>query len=355
MRILHIITTLSSGGAEKMLVDIIRETKRQGIQCEIIVLTKKDNFFGEELTKLNVPVYYGLTNNIYSIKNIYFIREILKKHTYDCIHTHLFASQIFTSMVLKITCQKTLLVTTEHNTHNRRRESRKFYLLDRWMYDQYDKIIAITNGTKDNLVKYLPNTAEKTIVIENGIDIIQYQTAPAIQWNQVIPTFASGEKIILMAAAMREQKDHETVIRASKLLPKHYRIVFVGEGERLEQVKEYAENFGQGNITFLGRRSDLPSLMKSADVFVLSSHWEGFGLVVVEAAATGTPVVASNVTGLNEVVSNIGGILFNPGDEEDLATKIANVLNDELLIMNSDKYSIKQTVDQYIKIYKKLI
>ena len=126
-----------------------------------------------------------------------------------------------------------------------------------------------------------------------------------------------GEKIVLMVAAMREQKDHETLIRASKLLPQEYRIIFVGEGERMEEVQNYARENGSASILFLGRRADVPSIMKASDVFVLSSKWEGFGLVVVEAAATGLPVVASDVDGLNGVVKTIGGQVIEQFNEHD--------------------------------------
>lgn len=358
MRVLHIISTLSSGGAEKMLIDIVREMKNQDIQCEVIVLTRKGDFFGNKLSKLGIPVHYSKAKKVYSIKNILFIRNIVKKNQYDCIHTHLFAPQIFTVLALIFNNYNYTLVTTEHSTHNRRRDNKLFYMLDRLMYEKYDNIIAISEGTKSNLNEYLPQTKEKTVVIENGIQLEEYENATPLLLENLDNSLKNNEKIILMVASMRNQKDHETLIRASKLLPDDYRVVFVGDGERLSDVKNYASKYGRNNILFLGRRSDVPSIMASSDVFVLSSKWEGFGLVVVEAAATGLPVVASNVIGLREIVDDIGGYLFEAGNEKDLAKQIIYAINNKEELSSKkrlQKYSIEKTVSSYIELYKKVI
>lgn len=352
MRVLHIVPTLGSGGAEKMLVDIVREMQKQDVECEIAIFTKSHDFFGHEIEKLNIPRYYGSCPKIYSLKNIRFIKKIIELGNFDYIHTHLFAPQLFTPIALKIANKSVPLITTEHNTYNRRREKKVFYLLDFWMYKQYEKIIAITTETKQNLSSYLPNTINKTKVIENGIDISQYVNAEPLERKQIAEDLQADEKIILMVAAMREQKDHETLIRASKLLPYNYRVIFVGDGERMDDVKKYAVDHGNNSILFLGRRTDVPTIMKTSDAFVLSSKWEGFGLVVVEAAAAGLPVVASNVEGLNGVVKTIGGQVFEPFNEHDLANKIIKAVENKKESYDVSKYSIETTVKEYLKLYQ---
>ncbi len=352
MKVLHVITTLNSGGAEKMLVDIVKEMEIQGIDCEVAVLTKTHNFFGKQIEKINIPVYYGPTSKVYSLKNIFFLKNLIKKHDYNFIHTHLFASQLFMPFALKLAKKQLPLITTEHSTHNKRRESKKLYWLDYWLYLQYEKIIAITKDTKESLNSYLPNTLYKTIVIENGIDVLKYSQSTAIDRFKISSEIDVNEKLILMVAAMRDQKDHETLIRASKLLPPEYRVIFVGDGDRMEEVKQYAIEHGRNTILFLGRRMDIPSIMKASDVFVLSSRWEGFGLVVVEAAATGLPVVASDVVGLNEVVKTIGGQVFEPFNEYELAKKIIESIDSQDNKLDVSKYTIQETVKKYLTLYK---
>lgn len=355
MKLLHIIPTLGSGGAEKMLVDIVREMQKQNIDCEVVVLTRKENFFGKDIENLNIPLYYSNSNKIYSLKNILFLRRIIQSGNYDCIHTHLFAAQFFTPIAKKLVRNSPVLVTTEHSTHNKRRDNKAFYLIDKWMYKQYKSIIAVTEGTKKNLSAYLPDTISKTKVIKNGIDINIYKSAKIISRKDIDSSLKKDDKIILMVAAMREQKDHETLIRASKLLPENYRVVFVGNGERYNEIKNYAQVFGSNSIIFLGRRSDIPNILKVSDVFVLSSKWEGFGLVVVEAAAAGLPTVTSNVEGLREVTLTVGGQTFEPFDEYDLAKKIRIAVNDRNRGFDVSKYTIQTTVEEYLSLYNEII
>lgn len=352
MKILHIIATLGSGGAEKMLVDILKEMKERGIECEVAVLTKNNNFFGEKMKALNIPIYYGMTDKVYTFKNVIFLKEIIRKNNYDCIHSHLYAPQLFLPLALITIRKKALLITTEHNTNNRRRNNRFFWKLDKWMYNKYDGIICISKATEKNLVDYLPTLKNKTIVIENGIDTNQYAKALPLKRKEISLDLNENDKIILMVADMREQKDHETLIRASILLPENYKIIFVGDGERMNSVKEYALEKGSKSIIFLGSRKDVPALMKTSDVFVLSSRWEGFGLVVVEAAAAGLPVIASNVNGLSDVVKTIGGKLFEPFNEEELASRIIQVVHSEKIENDSSSYTIQTTVDKYLEFYK---
>lgn len=357
LKVLHIIPTLSSGGAEKMLVDIVIEMKKKNIEVEVLVLSRQGDFYSKKIIEAGIPVHFGKVNKVYHFSHIWTIIQFFKKD-YDVIHTHLFAPQLFTAIARKVVRKKISLVTTEHSTHNRRREKKIFKILDNWMYQQYDQIIAISNGTKEALNKYLPHTRKKTIVIENGIRLNQYENAKPIDKYELVPNYKEGDKLILMVAAMREQKDHETVIHASKLLPSNYHILFVGDGERFDKVKKYAEEYGSPNIHFLGRRSDVPSIMKSSDIFVLSSHWEGFGLVVIEAMAAGLPIIASNVQGLSEVVGD-GGILFEKGNEIDLYEKIRTLSEDiqmrKKIISKSRKrvylYDVVTTAERYYDLY----
>lgn len=357
LKVLHIIPTLSSGGAEKMLVDIITVMKKKGIEVEVLVLSRIGDFYSYKVLAENIPLHYGKVKKVYHPYQIQTVRSFLNGN-YDIIHTHLYAPQLYVAISRYLFSKWPRLITTEHNTHNRRREKRIFKVLDKWMYNQYEKIIAITQGTKDELNNYLPQTKVKTDVINNGINLELYENAIPINRHILIPNYKNGDKVILMVAAMRDQKDHETLIRASKLMPENYHVILVGDGERMDIVKNYASRFGSQNVHFLGRRADVPAIMKSSDIFVLSSHWEGFGLVVVEAMAAGLPVIGADVAGLKEVIGK-SELLFKVGDELDLLEKIYSLDKQEdshYINTNHHKtFSIERTVDEYLKVYEKLL
>ncbi|MCK1998548.1 glycosyltransferase [Psychrobacillus psychrodurans] len=357
MRILHIIPHLDSGGAEKMLVDIVEEMKKLDLSIEVLVLSDKDDIYSEKIRSLDIPVHFSPVNIVYHPLQFFIVRKFLKKN-FDIVHTHLYAPQLYAALVQRFINVNTSFITTEHNTHNRRREAKIFKLLDNWMYKKYTKIIAISEGTKIELNNYLSNTYDKTLIVSNGIRLEHYINAVPLKRESLITNYLENDKWIIMVAAMRDQKDHETLIRASKLLPPNYHILLVGEGERFSKVKEYAKKYEDNKIHFLGRRLDVPSILKTCDIFVLSSKWEGFGLVAVEAMAAGLPLIVTNVPGLREVVDGVGRF-FEVGDEEELAKQILNTANetiDESKISNIRKekfhlYSIENTVSNYLDVY----
>ncbi|MBO0588602.1 glycosyltransferase [Sporosarcina sp. E16_8] len=360
MKVLHIIPTLASGGAEKMLVDLVEEMKKAGVWVEVLVLSDSEDFYSERIRELKIPIHFSPINKVYHLLQVKVIKDYLSRD-FDIVHAHLFAPQLYVAYIKQFMGGKTVLITTEHNTHNRRREKKYFKFIDSWMYKKYTKIIANTEGTKEEMINYLPKVAVKTVVVHNGIRIKQYLEAKPLERKELVSNYRENDILIVMVAAMREQKDYETLIRASALLPENYHILLVGIGERLTDVKEYAKEYGTPKISFLGRRSDVPSILKSCDIFVLSSKWEGFGLVAVEAMSADLPIIVSDVAGLREVVEGVG-TFFEVGNEEDLKRQILNTPKDRIegKELNSEKkqkmilYSIEKMASNYLRIYREV-
>ncbi|MEO4054112.1 glycosyltransferase [Solibacillus sp. CAU 1738] len=351
MNILHIIPTLGVGGAEKLLVDSLKYYRQSGVICDVAVLSNHDNIFEENIRQQGNALFISTENSVYHLRNILFIKKVIQNKQYDVIHCHLYAAQLFTPIALKFCRHRPLLVTTEHSTSNRRRNILPFKMLDRKMYNNYDKIICISNAVQLELEKYIPTLSSKTLTIENGIEIEPFVNACPVDWENELEHY-DGEKIVLMVASLRHQKDPFTLIKAAKVLGTEYRVVFAGDGELLHEAKRFAHSQNISNVDFLGKRQDIPSLMKAADVFVLSSKWEGFGLVVVEAAVAGVPIVTSNVSGLRDVVKSVGGQLFEPSNVYDLTKKIETSINTVKHNPNISRYDIKDTVTKHLNLYK---
>lgn len=174
----------------------------------------------------------------------------------------------------------------------------------------------------------------------------------------------NGSVIILMSARFTLAKDQATLIRAFALLNQNNNVVLilVGEGPLKKDCIVLASQLGlQKSIFFLGAREDIPQIIQMSDICVLSSHWEGFGLVAIEYMAAGKPVIASDVPGLNDVVRG-AGVLFEAGNVHDLFVKLQS------LIVNADyrrevsrrcekrsmRYDISRLVSSYVNLYKSL-
>lgn len=325
MRILHVITSLTTGGAEHLMVDLLPKLRELGNEVELLIFDGKRTPFYEELEQQGIKIHsFGIGGNVYHPRNIFKLRKFMG--SYDIIHTHNTACQLFAPVAKLLKCSKVKLVTTEHNATNRRRGKWYLKLGDKWMYAHYDHIICIADQTYSNLVDYIgqkPNIS----TIYNGVDVAKFL-------NPIKDISEQDYFIITMAAAFREQKDQDTLIRAMVDLPGNYSLRIVGDGPRRGILENLVTELGLNKrVNFLGIRTDIPDLLRDSDINVLSSHWEGLSLSSIEGMASGRPFIASDVDGLREMVKDVG-ILFPHGDHKQLAKEIRQ------LCKNPDHYEL---------------
>lgn len=316
MKILHIITSLHTGGAEKLIVDLTPRLRKLGHSVDVLLFDGSDTPFKQQLAAAGITILeLSKGGSVYNPLHIFKLISIIRQ--YDIIHTHNTASQLFTA-IANLFCNKTL-ITTEHNTTNRRRDWWWYKPIDRFMYNQYKEVICISDQAEENLRNYLDKSRANITTIYNGVDVQKYATAhPSNDLNMIAPNC----KKIIMVAGFRYQKDQDTLIRATALLPKKFHTFLVGDGERREVCENLAISEGVADrVHFMGIRMDVPELLKAADYVVMSSHWEGFGLAAVEGMCASKPVIVSNVKGLAQVVDG-AGVIFDLGDAQQLAEEI---------------------------------
>ncbi|MGL5354931.1 MAG: glycosyltransferase [Cetobacterium sp.] len=350
MKILHIITSLELGGAEKLLLDLIPSQKKFGAEVELLVLDIKGQKFLQEYEKRGIKVY-TTKNDKFSFKNIFEISKLVKKEKYDIVHAHLVHAQIWTSLSSYLN-KKPVYITTEHSTHNRRREKGIYKFLDKFIYSSFQKIIAISEPTARELIKWVGIGFQKIEVISNGVSLRSFMGRPRELKNNSL----------IMISRFHASKDHSTVIRALEKLPKEYTLTFVGEGSTEEIIKREVLMLKlEDRVQFLGYSNSVPALLKRADIAIQSSNFEGFGLSALESMASGLPTIASDVEGLSDIVSD-GGLLFKAGDVQDLVQKILSLSDKEFYseksksgIKKSLAYSIETMSKKYLDLYKEAL
>lgn len=334
MKILQVINTLDTGGAEKLLLETIPLFNGKDILMDVLVFEKKQGVCLNKLDELNCCTIHSLnSNSLYSPFNVFKIIKHLNK--YDLIHVHLFPAQYWVILAKIISFSKVKLVFTEHSTFNRRRQIPFFRMLDKFIYKQYDKIVCISNGVKNELINEFKLSLSSLETIENGININKFQNAVLLNRADIHELIFDHDKLLVQVSKFRPEKDQSTVIKSMSLLPDHYKLILVGEGPLRNECELLVNVLGlEKRVFFLGNRNDVESILKTADLSILSSHWEGFGLVAVEGMAASKPVIASDVTGLSEVVAG-AGLLFEKGNE----LQLANIVRDLLLSENLDYYN----------------
>lgn len=355
MKILHVITSLHTGGAEKLMVDLLPRFKSMGDDVELLLFDGTVTPFYNELEKLGIKIYHlSLGGNVYNPTNIFKVKKYLPR--YDIIHTHNTACQYFISIASRLVKFHCHLVTTEHNTTNRRRTLPLFRHIDKLMYRNYSRIIAIARSTAENLRDFIGNDTAIE-VIENGIDVSKYTN------NDKLPLLPSSSIIISMIAAFREQKDQDTLIKAMTLLPDNVKLRLVGDGERRNTLTNLVKALDlEHRVEFMGVRRDIPSIMGQSHIIVMSSHWEGLSLSSVEGCASGRPLIASDVPGLREVVGG-AGILFPDNDYKALANEIKKLIADQTYYDTVVKrcqerakdYDINVMAKKYNSLYESLL
>ncbi len=366
MRILHIITSLQTGGAEALVVNLMPRFRDMGYEVGVVVFHGEDTPLMDRLQKEcpECKIYKMGTsyyNPWYIVKLIPIIRQ------YDVVHTHNSSPQLFAA-IANIFCGKKL-VTTEHNTNNRKREKGGiFRLVDKWMYKHYLKTICISEIAEEKLREYLnlnvnyndkenKKSQSSICTINNGVDV------EAIHNAEPILGLNSDKFVIVMVAGFREQKDQDTLIKAMSYLPKDkFELWLVGEGVRRSELEKLVEHLNlKDSVKLLGLRSDVPQILKSADVVLMSSHWEGLSLSNIEGMAAGKPFIASDVNGLKEVTKGYG-ILFPHEDAKTLAEIIQRLYEDRVYYQEiADKcyerakqFDITQMVSAYSEVYQEL-
>lgn len=354
MKILEVITSLHIGGAEKLIVDMVPLFQKQGYQVDVLLFDGTETPFKRQLQDKGVTIYeFGKGGSVYNPLYIFKLITFLRK--YDIVHTHNTAPQLFAAFG-SVLCS-VVLVTTEHNTSNRRRDWKWYKLLDKWMYSRYRSIICISDKARENLCLYL-GTSKSIRTIYNGIDLKRFQVV------QVDTSFRNGKTVVTMVAGFRYQKDQDTLIKAFQYLPaEQYELWLVGDGERRSVLEDLVSQLGlQENVRFWGIRSDIPVILKSSDIIVMSSHFEGLSLSSIEGMAVGKPFVASDVDGLHEITENVG-ILFPHGNAVVLADIIVRLKDKspyyrqiaDQCMNRASEYNIQKTADQYLQLYQSLI
>ena len=356
MKVLHVVNNLQPAGAEILLSVVAPAIKNRRIDVEVVTLYKYPERYLRDAIARNGVVIHSLDASFrYDLRILWRLKKLVDRGGYNIVHVHLFPAMYWTALA-KPRCKK--LVLTEHGTFSNRTGNAFLRPVERFVYGRYDAIVCVSRHVLTALSEWLPGLRSKMSIIYNGIELERYREAkPVHKGGLGIPETAP---VCGMIARFYRPKDHKTVIDAAMLVPGLH-VIFAGEGELEQGVRDYARAKGMDTrIHFLGYRSDVPSLLKTCDVYVHSSYSEGFGLSVAEAMACGIPVVVSNVDALSEVVKDkVSGLLFKCADPRDLAEKIRLVLGDTDMrtklkagaFTRALDFSLDITVDKLIALY----
>ena len=318
--VFHLITTINRGGAENQLLILVKEQVRQGFQVHVVFL-KGEPELRSDFLKAGALVHSELAHVSTLFQPVKF-RKIIKGMD-SIVHAHLPRAEL----VALLTFTKFKFFASRHNSEPffPGAPTRLSNLLSRLVELRSEKIIAISNAVHDFLIE------KGEVVHPKNIEVVHYGYQKQI--NHASDTFDSKIKINKLGTISRltDQKDIPTLLSAFKdykSVSNESSLSIVGAGPLETELRESTKVMGIAeSVKFLGRSSYIYDFLNELDVFMLTSKYEGFGMVLLEAMDAGIPIVASRNSAIPEVLGDDFPGLCTTGDSRDFFEKI-NHLND---------------------------
>ncbi|WP_300672259.1 N-acetyl-alpha-D-glucosaminyl L-malate synthase BshA [Soonwooa sp.] len=325
------------------------------------------NIFFHKVQVENYPLFKFPPYDIALSSTIY---QVVKLYDLDILHAHYaipFAySAFYAKQMLKEDDKDIPLITTLHGTditlvgqHPSYNKAVEFSI------NQSDAITSVSESLKQDTLKNF-HIKKEIQVINNFIDNGLFDAEKFVCCRD---QFASkGEKILIHVSNLRPVKRIQDVLEIFKNVEKTIdsKLVIIGEGPDMEVINNFLSDYPEliTKIRLLGKVDDLQRILKLADVFLLPSEQESFGLAALEAMAAGVPVISSNAGGIPEVnINGKTGFVADIGDVEKMTEYAIQLLSDEKLLAemklnakeNAELFDIKNIIPQYIALYNKLL
>ncbi|MDP3963093.1 MAG: glycosyltransferase [bacterium] len=325
--IVFIITSLYPGGAERLLLDDIRELLRRGLDVRLITLHREkagksfsaDCSLGGE--NWQVIHFAGFWDPI-SLARLY---RLLKRWKPSAVFTHLWLANTV-GRVAAWLARINIIIAFEHNVYDTVK-SRRHFFIDRVLAPLTTRIIAVSESVKKSLVRHGISESRISIII-NGLDLKPYRLFDRKEARARLG-FANDEFIFLFAGRFTRQKGLDVLLEAFSKLEKG-RLILVGDGEERSHLEALAKELGIApRVAFTGFMPHAASALAAADCFVLPSRWEGLPIALLEAFAAGRAVVASDLPNMREVAEHgKNALLVPPENAEALAEAMCRIMTD---------------------------
>lgn len=367
MKILHLITNTDLGGAQKVAGILCNKAVENGHQ--VALASMPDGPFWDTLSpkvkQFKVKNLIKPISFIPDLKSYFEIKKIIKDFKPDILQLHSSKAGFLGRMAgRKI---KKHIVYTVHGFDSVRIKNRKFLFIEKIMQKECGAIIPVSFYDEKNLIK--EKITSNIVCIPNGIDKNELNIVTNDEIKQkIINSKNKGNFNVISIARISKQKKFEMFLKvAEKLVKDNINFFWVGTPTDPEEEIKYnnliKNNKIPSNVYLLGEVQNAGAYIQFADLFVLFSNYEGLPITIIEALASGKPVIASYVGGIPELIeNNKNGFLINSIDEA--VEKILIISRNKTLLKemgdNSfNKFEANYTLDKmynsYMELYSKLL
>lgn len=295
--------------------------------------------------------------------------DVANNHDIDLLHVHYAiphaSAAYMAKQILSKQGKRLPVITTLHGTDITLVGRDKTYSpVVTFSMEESDILTAVSENLKEETYKNF-SISKPIEVIHNFIDIDRFNKKPVDAFKKLIAP--NGEKIIVHASNFRKLKRIQDVVKIfleiDKKIPS--KLLLIGDGPERPEIEAFTRSCNQcGEIKFLGKQEQIEDILPIADLFLLPSEYESFGLAALEAMAAEVPVISTNAGGLPEInINGFSGFMSNVGDIEDMSKNAISILSDSAThlqfkanaLAQAKRFGIDNIVPQYEAMYERVV
>jgi glycosyltransferase involved in cell wall biosynthesis len=351
IKTLHVITRLDMGGSAQNTLLTCMGLRKMNYEVILVhglslesqmtasekrsVARQIEKATGNGLRLITVPSLVRKINPIHDIKTFWSLYRLMRRERPTIVHTHTSKAGILGRLAARVTAVPCIVHTFHGHVfygHFGPLVTRFFILMETYFASITHKIVALTEKEKKDYIKYAVCRPNKLTTIHSGVEIHRFLNTRISTFEKKNKLNLSPQKQIVGTVGwLLPIKGPMILLKAMDHVWKNNndaQLVFVGKGELEEELKKEAAHMGVSEkVKFLGWRDDIDEIMPIVDIFVLPSLNEGMGRVLVEAMASGKPIIASRTGGIPDLIKHQeNGLLVPPGDERALADAILRLI-----------------------------
>lgn len=359
MNLLYLITGLGMGGAEKVITNLADNMANLGHQVTLVYMVGEAVVVPDS-TEIDLIFLDLKKNPILAFLN--FIK-ILKAKKPEVVHSNMYHANIF-ARVARIIRPFPKLICTSHSDFEGGRLRMLIYFLTSPLMTVATNV---SKQAKNKLVQAGGVNSKKMLVINNSVDINKFKSNDFFRQSYRAKFNLKDDELCLLAVGrFHPAKDYPTLIKIFNQLShkeKNIRLFIVGDGELRASIEAEIKAFAlEDKVTLMGVRQDIPQLMNMCDIFISTSAWEGFGLVLAEAMACSKRVIVSKNAGFMEILGEDSEYLIEAGNVNDFCKAIEGLihLNQEQIKFIEDgnrrtvehRFSSEIIINKWLQLYE---
>ncbi len=376
INLLYVITKLELGGAQKQLLLLVRHLDKN--RYNLFLITAREGLLINELSslkELKIKTIKSLERSINPIRDLFALFEIyhfIKRNKIDIVHTHSSKAGLLGRWAARWAGVNKIIHTVHGWSFN---DYQNWFLrhfcigLERLTAKITDRLIVVSHTDKQTGLKENIGELRKYILIHYGINFDEFKKDKVVVDKRKKELGLNSNLLVAMVACFKPQKAPLDFLRVAASIQENFpqlKFLLIGDGVLRKRIERTIEKFNlKESVILTGWRRDVPEVLSLIDVFVLTSLWEGLPIAVLEAMASGKPVVVTNTGGISEIVTHArNGFLVARGDVKAMKENIITLLKDKNLIyqigerakrsLNSE-FSIENMIRRTQNLYNELI